>query len=227
MRRMSFGEKLQAFLDSYRRPDGSTWTNKDIEAATGGFVNVNYITNLKHDRIRQPGSERLAAIAHVMGFPEELWYRREEEFDAEIRRQSLEQQATSISEKLNFLFEYFSERRKKQRPLTNREVARQTLGELSEEEIAAIRGGKVDDLTGKQYQALSRVFGVDLSYWYARPGQIPPMDAEDMGSLGDERVREILHRLHGRSEEQKDLIISMLDQLPPTEDRGEREGESK
>lgn len=223
MRRMSFGEKLQMFLDSHRKPDGSRWTNRDIETATGGFVNVNYITNLKHDRIRQPGSDRLAAIAHVMGFPEELWYRREEDFDAEIRQLSLERRATSLSEKLNFLFDYFSERRKKQRPLTNREVAQQTLGELSEQDIVAIRSGEVDDLTGRQYEALSRVFGVDLSYWYTKPGQTPPMNAEDMASLGDERVREILHRLHGRSEEQKELIISMLDQLPPNQLEGNRE----
>jgi transcriptional regulator with XRE-family HTH domain len=212
---LSYGQKFKRFLEVYRKPDGSEWRPKDIDEETGGFVNANYVTNLKADRFN-PRRDRLRAIARVMGFPEALWYEKEEDFDRRIRDESLRQGKATLSEKLNFLIDLMNERRPG-RPVTDEEISELTFGKLDEETVAAARRDEVTDLTGAQYEALSNVFGVDVSYWYARPGEVPPLDPATMASLGDEKVRAILHKVHGRPEEQKNLILDLLDQMEPRE----------
>jgi hypothetical protein len=49
-------------------------------------------------------------------------------------------------------------------PHTNAEVARMTLGDLSEEDVEKIRTGAVTDPTVDQVAALASVFGVEPSY---------------------------------------------------------------
>ena len=44
-----------------------------MEEATAGFVNTSYFSNLLNDRIKQPGLDKLKAIAETMGFPAQIW----------------------------------------------------------------------------------------------------------------------------------------------------------
>lgn len=66
--------RFARLLALYRRPDGSEWGGRDLEAATGGAVTRSYFSNLKNGRIGNPGLAKLEAIAGAMGFPPELWF---------------------------------------------------------------------------------------------------------------------------------------------------------
>ena len=65
--------------------------------------------------------------------------------------------------RLEHLFEVVSNP-KTGEPYTNAEVARMTLGDLSEEEVERIRTGAISDPTVGQVAALAGVFGVEPSY---------------------------------------------------------------
>jgi hypothetical protein len=75
-------------------------------------------------------------------------------------------------------------------PYTNAEVARMTLGDLSEEEVERIRTGAESDLTVSQIAALAGVFGVEVSYLLDR-GEPPLLDEELVQALRDEDVRAV------------------------------------
>jgi transcriptional regulator with XRE-family HTH domain len=66
--------KFNWFVEAYRRPDGQKWGGQDLENDTNGIVTRSYITNLRKDRIENPGYEKMAAIAKAMGFPPGLWF---------------------------------------------------------------------------------------------------------------------------------------------------------
>src|SRR5215210_5362753 len=71
---MHASRKFEAFLDAYRRPDGSMWTGQQIQGATDGFVSRSYVTQLRKGRIANPRLDKLQALAEVMNFPPQLWF---------------------------------------------------------------------------------------------------------------------------------------------------------
>ena len=75
-------------------------------------------------------------------------------------------------------------------PYTNAEVARMTLGDLSEEDVEKIRSGAVSDPSVGQIAALASVFGVEISYLLDR-GEPSLLDEELVQALRDENVRDI------------------------------------
>src|ERR687889_2355753 len=75
-------------------------------------------------------------------------------------------------------------------PYTNAEVARMTLGDLSEEDVEKIRSGAVNDPTVGQVAALASVFGVESSYLLDR-GEPSLLDEELVQALRDADVRDI------------------------------------
>jgi hypothetical protein len=62
-------QKFERFLETYHRPDGSSWGGQDLRDATGGVVTRSYATSLRKGGIENPGFEKLNAIAKAMGFP--------------------------------------------------------------------------------------------------------------------------------------------------------------
>jgi transcriptional regulator with XRE-family HTH domain len=71
---VQIAQKFEHFLEVYRRPDGSRWGGQDLHNATGGVVTRSYVTSLRKGRIKNPGYEKLRAIAKAMNFPPELWF---------------------------------------------------------------------------------------------------------------------------------------------------------
>jgi transcriptional regulator with XRE-family HTH domain len=69
---------IERLLDAYRRPDGSRWTDQQLDEATGGVVTRSYFTNLRKGRIENPGYEKMLAIARAIaraiGFAPEAWF---------------------------------------------------------------------------------------------------------------------------------------------------------
>lgn len=206
---MDFGKQFERLLDTYRKPDGSVWSLKEIEEGTGGFVRGGYLTNLRKGRIRQPGWDRMKAIARVVGFPERLWL---EEPKGWALPGGPDARGGGLKERLNLLFDVVKNVRTN-KTFTNREVADLSFGRLTERDVEGLRSGQIEDLKGAQYLALSEVFGVENAYWYDAPEQRPTLDRETIEALRDEKNQLILAKMSGRSDKEKDLLLNLLDQL--------------
>jgi hypothetical protein len=117
-----------------------------------------------------------------MGFAPEEWL--EEGVGREPDRP--EDEGRGIAGKVEHLFDAIRNP-KTGEPYTNGEVARMTLGDLSEEDLEGIRKGAVGGPTVGQVVALAGVFGVEPSYLLDR-GE-PVFDAELVEALRDETIR--------------------------------------
>jgi hypothetical protein len=183
---MHIAQKFEHLLDAYRRPGGHRWTGQQLDEATGGVVSRSYVTNLRKGRIENPGYEKMRAIAKAMDFPVEVWF---EERLGEGRSIGETEESRGVVGRLEHLFEVVRNP-KTGEPYTNAEVARMTLGDLSEEGVKRVRTGAVSDPTVGQVAALSSVFGVEPSYLLDR-GEPSLLDEELMQALRDENVRDI------------------------------------
>jgi hypothetical protein len=128
---MHIAQKFEALLEKYRRPDGRRWSGQEIDEATGGVVTRSYVTNLRKGRIENPGYAKLAAMAKAMGFPPEVWFE-----DGLNLKRSIVQAGESrcVAGRLEHVYEVIRNP-KTGEPYTNAEVARMTLGDLTEEEV--------------------------------------------------------------------------------------------
>jgi hypothetical protein len=84
---------------------------------------------------------------------------------------------------------------------TNAEVARMTLGDLSEEDVKGIRTGAIGDPTAGQAAALADVFGVEAPYLLDRGDA--PLDGELVDALRDDVVREATREISRLSERER------------------------
>src|SRR5829696_9024237 len=175
---MHVAQKVETLLERYRRPDGRRWSGQEIDEATGGVVTRSYVTNLRKGRIENPGYEKMKAIAKAMGFPPEVWF---EEGLGEGRPTIRGAEPRGVAGRLEHLFEVVRNP-KTGEPYTNAEVARMTLGDLSEEDVEKIRTGAVSDPTVGQVAALAGVFGAEPSYLLDR-GQPSLLDEELVQAL--------------------------------------------
>jgi len=208
---LRIAQKFELFLDKYRREDGSKWSGQDLADATGGVVTRSYVSTLRKGRIENPGFEKLRAIAKAMNFPPELWFE-DVEILPEAGRPVRGEERRSIAERVRHLFEAIKNERTGE-PYTDAEVARMSLGDLTEEEVEGIRTGRIGNPTVAQVLALSEVFGVDPSYFLDRGKEPPLLDEEALRALGDQRSRLLLHKSLGLSDGEKDMLIDMVERL--------------
>jgi transcriptional regulator with XRE-family HTH domain len=205
---MHIAQKFEGLLETYRRPDGRRWSGQEIDEATGGVVTRSYVTNLRKGRIENPGYEKMRALAKAMGFAPEVWF---EERLGEGRSVGEAEESRDIATRLVHVFEVVRNP-KTGEPYTNAEVARMTLGDLSEEEVEGIRVGAISDPTVGQVTALASVFGVEPSYLLDRE-KPSLLDKELVQALRDEDVRAITRessRLPGR---ERHLVLGIVRQF--------------
>jgi transcriptional regulator with XRE-family HTH domain len=157
---MHIAQKFEALLEIYRHPDGRRWSGQEIDEATGGVVSRSYVTNLRKGRMDNPGYEKMRAIAKAMGFAPEVWF---EDGLGDGGPTVRGAESRGVAGQLEHLFEVIRNP-KTGEPYTNAEVARMTLGDLSEEDVERIRTGAISDPTVGQVAALASVFGVEPSY---------------------------------------------------------------
>jgi hypothetical protein len=203
---MHVSQKFEGLLDSFRRSDGSRWTGQQLDEATGGVVTRSYFTNLRKGRIESPGYEKLAAIAKAMGFPPEEWF--EEGVGGAPAGRSGD--GRGIAGRVEHLFDAVRNPSTGER-YTNAEVARMTLGDLSEEDVEGIRTDSVSDPTVGQVAALASVFGVEPSYLVDR-GE-PVFDGELVEALRDETVREAAREISSLPERERRLVLGIVRQF--------------
>jgi transcriptional regulator with XRE-family HTH domain len=197
----------QLLLNTHRRPDGSRWTSQRLEEATDGLVTRSYFVNLQKGRIENPGYEKMAAIAKAMGFPPGAWF----DEDAGVAPSPVSSsEGRGLAGRAEHLFDAVRNP-KTGEPYTNPEIARMTLGDLSEEDVEGIRTGTIGDRTGGQVAALAGVFGVEPSYLLDRSE--PPLDRELVEALRDEAVRDAVREISRLSERERHLVLGIVRQF--------------
>src|SRR5829696_3263862 len=157
---MHVAQKFEHLLDTYRHADGRKWTGAQLDDATGGVVTRSYSTYLRKGRIENPGYEKMRAIAKAMSFAPEVWF---EEGLSDGRTTRRGGESGGFAGRVEHLFDAIRNP-KTGEPYTNGEVARMTLGDLSEDEVEGIRSGAIGDPTVSQVAALASVFGVEPPY---------------------------------------------------------------
>jgi transcriptional regulator with XRE-family HTH domain len=157
---LNVAQRFERLIDAHRRPDGSRWTGQQLDEATGGVVARSYFTNLRKGRIGNPGYEKMRAIARAMGFPPEAWFDGDAGEGTPIDPSD---RGRGIAGRVERLFDAVRNP-KTGEPYANAEVARMTLGDLSEEDVKGIGTGAIGDPTVGQVAALASVFEVEPSY---------------------------------------------------------------
>ena len=167
-----------------------------------------YVTNLRKGRIENPGYEKMRAIAKAMGFAPEVWF---EDGLGQGRSIGQGEESRGVASRLEHLFEVVRNPRTGE-PYTNGEIARMTLGDLSEEEVDSIRTGAIGDPTVGQVAALASVFGVETSYLLDR-GEPSLLDEELVQALRDEDVRDIARESSRLPEGDRRLVLGIVRQF--------------
>ena len=204
---MHIAQKFETLLEIYRRPDGRRWSGQQIDEATGGVVTRSYVTNLRKGRIENPGYEKMRAIAKAMGFAPEVWF---EDGLGDGRPTIQAGGSYGVADRLEHLFEVV-ENPKTGEPYTNAEVARMTLGDLSEEDVQRIRTSVISDPTVSQVAALAGVFGVEPAYLLDR-GE-PLFDGELVEALRNRTVREATREISRLPEKERQLVLGIVRQF--------------
>ena len=208
---MHIAQKFELLLGAYRHSDGRKWSGQEIDGATNGIVTRSYVTNLRKGRIQNPGYEKLAAIAKVMGFPPELWFEEAGDFDGTARVEQTDGHR-NLPDRINYLFEAIKDERTG-KAFTNAEVARMSLGTLTEEEVEGIRNGTISNPSVDQVVALADVFGVHPSFFLDRGRKLPIIDRKAMEIFRDETVSAIAHKSLHLSGREKQMILSIIRQF--------------
>ena len=207
---LPFDERFKRLVKRYRKPDGSEWTPAEIRDATGGFVNLSYISNLQAGRIRKPGLDKLRAIAEAMDFPWQLWLEEPEAWDAITEKQAGDKR--SMADLLSHLFAVV-ENFRTGRPYTTKEVAQLSAGRLTQEQVEDMRRGRFENPTVEQVLALSDVFGVDPGYWFSSPSDAARLDRKTLEALRDPNAHLILQKSLGVSEKDRSMILLLIERL--------------
>jgi transcriptional regulator with XRE-family HTH domain len=205
---MHIAQKFESLLKIYRHPDGRKWSGQEIDEATGGVVSRSYVTNLRKGKIDNPGYPKLAAMAKAMGFAPEVWF---EDGLGEGRSIGETEQSRGVASRLEHLFDVVMNP-KTGEPCTNGEVARMTLGDLSEEEVERIRTGAISDPTVGQVAALASAFGVEPSYLFDRE-EPSLLDEELVQALRDEEVRDITRESSRLPDRERQLVLGIVRQF--------------
>ena len=143
-----------------------------------------------------------------MGFAPEVWF---EEGLGEGRPTIRGAESRDVAGRLEHLFKVVRNP-KTGEPYTNAEVARMTLGDLSEEDVERIRTGAVSDPTVGQVSALVSVFGVEPSYLLDR--REPLLLGEELvQALRDEDVRDIARESSQLPDRERRLVLGIVRQF--------------
>jgi transcriptional regulator with XRE-family HTH domain len=214
---LRISQKFEQLRDRYRRPDGTRWNGQQLQDATGGVVTRSYVSMMRKGRIENPGFDKLRAMAKAMGFPPESWFE-ESDRNKMAARLDPEDAKRDVAGRLNHLFEIVRNERTGE-PYSSADIARMSLGDLTEDQIEEIRTGTLENPAISQVIALAEAFGVHPSY-FLETGRRPHLLGEqEMNALGDSRARAILNKSLNLSDREKDMVLDMIQHLGSLHDR--------
>jgi hypothetical protein len=142
-----------------------------------------------------------------MGFPPEAWF---EDGLGEGRSIGQTEQSRGVAGRLEHVFQVVRNP-KTGEPYTSGEVARMTLGDLSEMDVEGIRTGAIGDPSVGQVAALAGVFGVEPSHLLDR-GE-PLFDRELVEALRNRTVQEATHEISRLPEKERQLVLGIVRQF--------------
>jgi transcriptional regulator with XRE-family HTH domain len=144
-----------------------------------------------------------------MGFPPELWFQEGRLAGTKIEKAD---GGFRLSERVEYLFETVGRARTGE-PYTSAEVARLTVGDLSEDEVAGIREGRIEDSSVGQIWALADAFGISPAYFLRETERTTLVGEESLRALGDEKLRRLLLESSGLTGAEKDMLLDMIEHL--------------
>jgi transcriptional regulator with XRE-family HTH domain len=95
-------------------------------------------------------------------------------------------------------------------------------GEIGEEEVEGIRGGKIADPSVGRMAALAAVFGVPPSYLLDRGTESGVLDEETLKALADKTAGAILKESARLPEREKRIVLGVVRQFSDQLGAGER-----
>jgi hypothetical protein len=149
----------------------------------------------------------MRAIAKAIGFPPEEWF--EESVGGAPSVPAYEERG--LAGRVEHLFDA-ARNPKTGEQYTNAEVARMTLGDLSEDDVEAMRTGAIGDPTVHEVAALAGVFGVEPSYLLDRK-EPPLLDKEIVEALRRETVWEITRESSRLPDREVGLVLGIVRQF--------------
>jgi transcriptional regulator with XRE-family HTH domain len=182
----------------------------------GGFSAAN-LWRIKLFYDTYAGNEKLAAIAKAMDFPPRLRF---EDVDTEIHP-GVTDKSLSLSERVDHLFETIREE-KTGEPYTNAEVARMSLGDLTQEEVEGMRTGSILSPSVDKVVALASVFGIHPSYFLDKGKRPPIIDREVLDIFRDETATAIAHKSSDLPGHEKQMIPNIIHQFEETHAAGDQ-----
>jgi hypothetical protein len=210
---LRISQKFEQLRDRYRRPDGTRWNGQQLQDATGGVVTRSYVSMMRKGRIENPGFDKLKA----MGFPPESWFEESDGIRTTVQLDAKDAKR-DVADRLNHLFEIVKNERTGE-PYSSADVARMSLGDLTEDEVEGIRTGAIENPAISQVVVLAEAFGVHPSY-FLETGEKPALLGEqEMNALGDRRARAILNKSLSLSDREKDMVLDMIQHLGNLHDR--------
>jgi hypothetical protein len=150
-----------------------------------------------------------------MGFPFDLWLKDPVDWKRTLGGEAVIT-AASVAEKLDYLF---AAAEGGDGPVDEVAAAQMSQGRLSEAQVRELRSGLRPNPSRNELLALSDIFDVDFSYWDDR--ERPPLaDAETLAALKDPSTVAILHKSRGIPQDDRDLIVKMLEEMERRRRRG-------
>jgi hypothetical protein len=143
-----------------------------------------------------------------MGFPPALWF---EEGLSDADGGGAAGRPEGLAGRVGRLFEAIKDP-KTGEPYTNLRVARMCLGDLTEEDVRALRSGSVSDPPLSHLLALARTFGVEPSYLVDGTGEAL-FDGEVVRALSDNTIREIALGCASLPRREKGIILGIVQQF--------------
>jgi hypothetical protein len=102
---------------------------------------------------------------------------------------------------------------RKDEAFSSADLARLSLGDLSEDEVEGIRTGAIENPAISQVVALAEAFGVH-PFYFLETGKKPALLGEqEISALGDPRARVILNKSLSLSDREKDMVLDMIQHL--------------
>lgn len=226
----AYNKKFRIMLAIIAAPDGGEWGPSKMNKATSGAIGTSYFNALRDGHVKVPKADKMKAVADVMGFPPQLWfkdlrwwqqtYNRWETGDDLSSLLAQDGQQTSlqirISRLLNNLIQ-LKPHRDSGEPLSDEEIASRSDGVLDSDRVSNLRDGAFTVADKDELAALCKVFKVSPAYWHEESSVPWKMSPSGLSDLMDVDSYETMQNSLNLSRENRGMLRRMSEYLQATQ----------